>query len=310
MAVIAALLWASYYYFVLKAGPAAPPSALLAWPFLIGGAFYAGWAAVRGELGALAREFRDRAAWARVGLLLAMQLSVLGSTYLAGAIDTSLLNLVGDVVLTPLLVMLFFAEGRERLRSPVFLGGLGLSLAGASLAILAGGTARSLSGLGFAVGLVLPFSVALFFVFAARASRLAPNSAIMGHAFLVGGLISLLLSPWVPGGAAGLLLLPGKGWAIVLALGLTSFFLANVLYFRAIETAGLILPSVLMSTIPIFALALSYALLGTGPTVLGLIGIPVAVWGAFLALQGSHPPWSRVEPAERAPERPSADPGE
>jgi drug/metabolite transporter (DMT)-like permease len=79
---------------------------------------------------------------------------------------------------------------------------------------------------------------------------------------------------------------------LVIVLGLTSFFVAPYLYFRAIETAGMVLPAVLMATIPVFTLLLSALLLSNIPPIIGLLGIPVAVFGAVLALQGDHAPWT------------------
>jgi drug/metabolite transporter (DMT)-like permease len=78
----------------------------------------------------------------------------------------------------------------------------------------------------------------------------------------------------------------------VAGLGITSFFLGPYLYFRAIEWAGLLLPALLMATIPVFTLFLALAAFHTAPVLLGLVGIPVAVVGAALALRGSHPGWT------------------
>ena len=48
-----------------------------------------------------------------------------------------------------------------------------------------------------------------------------------------------------------------------------------------------------MASIPVFTLFVSAAIFHTIPPLLGLAGVPLAVVGAVLALQGAHPPWSR-----------------
>jgi len=51
----------------------------------------------------------------------------------------------------------------------------------------------------------------------------------------------------------------------------------------------------------VFTLFLSVALFGQVPPWLGIVGVPVAVAGAALALQGAHPPWTRHYAAPSAP---------
>jgi drug/metabolite transporter (DMT)-like permease len=221
-----------------------------------------------------------------------MQLSVLAATLSAGAVDTALLSLVGDVVLTPILLILLFREGVERARSVVFILGLVLSTAGASLTIVGGGSAQPLTGWAWLVAPAVPFTVAVYFLASARASRKVPMTAVVGHATVGAGLVGLVIAPLLPGGAPGLILHSPADVAVVVSLGLTSFFLAPLLYFRAIELAGLLLPALLMATIPVFTLLLSLGLLGVIPPWLAILGVPIAVLGAIFALQGSHTPWA------------------
>ncbi|MCI4330544.1 MAG: DMT family transporter [Thermoplasmata archaeon] len=292
LAVLAAFLWATYYFFVLGVTPEVPPSALVVYPFLIGGLAYLALALWQGHGRDLVALTLDPVAYARIGLMASMQILVLAGTYVLGAVDTSLLTLVGDTVLTPLMLMAFLSEGRHRARSLLFLFGIALSTGGASLTIAGGGGAQPVQGLGWAVAILVPVVVAAYFILAARESRRRPTSAVVAHATLGAAAVVFLLSPGIPGGFSGLVVSHPVDVGLLVVLGLTSFFIAPYLYFRAIQTAGMVLPAVLMAAIPVFTLMLSAALFATIPAPLGLLGIPVAVFGAVLALRGEHPPWS------------------
>jgi drug/metabolite transporter (DMT)-like permease len=288
---LAAVLWASYYFFVLAVTPRVAPAALIVWPFIFGGVGYTALTVAQGHGRLWLRLFADPAAWARAGLILAMQLGVLASTYLAGAIDTSILSLVGDVVLTPLLVMILLREGREKSRSPAFLLGVSLSSVGAILTIVAGGSPRPLTGIAWVVAPLVAVVVAFYFLAAAQASRRLPSSAVVSQSVVGGGLLGLAASVVFPGGVSSLAIGSPTDLGLVVALGVTSFFLADLLYFGAIERAGLIMPAMMMASIPIFTVILSVTVLGFRAPILAILGIPIALVGAILALQGVHPPW-------------------
>ena len=297
MSLLAAFLWASYYGFVLVLEGRISPLALTVYPFLVGGVAYSAFSAYRGEGRALLRLFLSPEQWGRIGLFLGIQVSIVYITLVNGAVDAALLSLLGDVAVTPLFVMLAFEEGRDRLSSPVFLGGVLLSAAGASLTIVAGGGLVGLAGLSLLIAPLLPLLVAGFFISAARAGRDRPITAIAGQAALVAGLAA---APWalllpVP---LGSLAVPGGGAAVLLiGTGITSFFLAPLLYFRSIQRAGIFLPSLLMAAIPVFTLLFA-ALVGKQyPTPLGLLGVPVAVAGATLAVRGSQSSENPYQPA-------------
>lgn len=291
LALLAAFVWATYYFFVLGA-PGVPPSGLLIDPFLAGGLGLLALAGARGELGWTRRLLREPATAYRAALLVVMQVSVLAATYLAGPVDTALLSLLGDVVLTPIALGLLYAEGRGRFRSPLFVSGLVASTAGASLVIVAGAQAEALTGWAWVVTPVVPVAVALYFLYTARGNRETPMVPLVGVTTLVAAGWGAVVSPLLPGGVPGLW--PGSlpGVALVVVLGLTSFALGPFLYFRAIERAGLLLPAVLMTAIPVFTLALDVAIDRTVPPLLALLGIPLAVAGAFLALRGPHAAWA------------------
>ncbi len=290
LAVTAAFIWATYYIFVLSVGSS--PPAILTWPFLAAGLLFAGVAAYSGHLREFVALFRSPMSYVRSALLMGMQISVLASTYVAGPVDTSLLSLVGDAALTPVLLIAIYREGADRARSPFFLGGLALSIAGATLTILGGREAESIHGFGWLVAPSVPLTVGLYFLLSARASLTVPSNAVVGQSMLVAVVGTLLISPFLPGGVAGLEVGSLRDGLLLVGLGLTSFCLANVFYFKSIELAGIFLPALLMATIPVFTLIVAVTVLGQTSTWLALSGIPIAVGGGLIALRGSHAAWT------------------
>lgn len=284
LALLAAFLWSTYYLFVLAVSPAARPSAVLFYPFAGGGLGYLLWAVARGVGRPLVRAFVRPSSYLRLGLLLGMQFSVLAATYLTGPVDASLLSLLGDVVATPLVVAGLFRDRRGELRSPLLVSGLALSLAGGTLAIAGGHGLGAIRDLGWLVVVTVPATVALFFVLSARAGAASSTTAVVGQSMVAAALGTAALAPIVPGGPAALVTIGAVPFALLLANGLISFFVAPLLYFGAIERAGLILPPMLMTGIPVFTLLLSAAVLGIAPAVLGLVGVPIAAAGGIVAL--------------------------
>src|SRR5208282_4754807 len=148
---LAAFLWATYYPFVLAVQHHATPSATIVYPFLLGGALYLAYAVHQGQGKAWAHLWLTPGAWLRVGFLVGMQLSVLAATYLIGPVDSSLLSLIGDVVLTPVLVAFVWAHHRGHLGTWTFGGGLVLSLLGGGLTIAGGQSLSAVVGPGWLV---------------------------------------------------------------------------------------------------------------------------------------------------------------
>lgn len=287
MALVAALLWSTYYFFVLDLqarGVGEGP--ILAVPFLAGGVGYLALVLAAGRGRALARLAGRPSAYGRAGLLLAMQLLVIAGTYRLGAVDTSLLTLVADVVATPLLVVAVFAEGADRLRSGLFVGGVVISIGGAALAITAGGATHAASGAAWGLVVALPLAIAAYFIWTARAGRREPSELLVAHATLGAAALGFLVGPFLPGSDPAVWTLGGPALLLLAVNGLLSFGLAPWLYFRAIAVAGILLPAVLMATIPVFTLLLAIALLHSVPPWLGAVGIPLAVLGALLAVRG------------------------
>ena len=285
LALVAAFLWSTYYLFVLGVGSGARPSAVLFVPFASGGVAYGLWAFARGEGHLLGRMFLDARAYVRVAFLLVMQFSVLAATYLTGPVDASLLSLLGDVVATPIVVAVLFAEGRRELGSPPFIAGLLLCLAGGTLAIAGGHGLETVHDLGWTVVLTVPAGVAFYFVLSARAGRDGtPLTVIVAQSFIAAAVLTAVLAPLLPGGSAGLVALGPLPLLLLVVNGLLSFFVAPVLYFRSIEHAGFIFPPLIMTGIPVFTLLLSAAVLAIAPASLALLGVPVAAVGGIVAL--------------------------
>jgi drug/metabolite transporter (DMT)-like permease len=285
LSLIAALGWASYYIFVLRITPGTAPSAILVYPFLIGGVAYAAWAVGTGDARAFVRLWRDPGSYLRTGLLVGMQFSVLAATYLTGPVDASLLSLIGDVVATPLIVAILLGRHREQIRSRLFAVGLVLSLAGGTMAIVGGQSLTAVKGWGWLAVPAVPLTVAFYFLLTARANERAPATAVVGQSMLAAGVVTLLLAPLVPGGWSGVASVAPGPFLILVVTGLTSFFLAPALYFIALHRVGLVIPPMLMTGIPVFTLFLSAIVLGLALPLVAVLGIPVAVVGAVLTLR-------------------------
>lgn len=282
----AAFFWATYYLFVLWVTPGTRPSAILVYPFLFGGIAYSLWAVALGHGRAYLAAWREPAAYLRTTLLVTMQVSVLAATYLTGPVDASLLSLIGDVVLTPIIVAYILGIGREHVQTALFAVGLLLSLVGGTMTIAAGQSLSAVQSWGWLVVPAVPLSVAFYFLLTARANQRAPASAVVGQSMTAAALITLLIAPLFPGGWGGLGVVAPIPLGLLAVTGVTSFFLAPMLYFLALDRAGLIIPPMLMTGIPVFTLLLSAGVLRIALPLVGVLGIPVAVGGAILALRG------------------------
>ncbi len=285
LVVLSAFLWATYYLFVLWATPAATPSSILVVPFLVGGSAYLGLATARGAGRTFLRLFLAPSAYVRILLLIGMQVSVLAATYLTGPVDSSLLSLIGDVVATPIAAATLYGVHRRQLFSVLFAVGVGLNLVGGGLAIAGGQRLAAVPPLGWLIVPAIPLTVALYVLLTARANESLPQSAVVGQSMLGAGLVLVLLSPLLPGGAGTLFSPPPKALLLLVATGMTSFFGSPVLYFAAIGRVGLVLPPMLMTGIPVFTLLLSAVFLGLSPPLVALLGIPIAVAGGLVAIR-------------------------
>jgi len=286
LSLLSALAWATYYLFVLWVTPGTAPSAVLVYPFVTGGIIYAAWSVALGHGRAFVSLWADPMAYGRTLLLYGMMVAVLAATYLTGPVDASLLSLIGDVVLTPIIVALFLAAYRPRIATPLFAVGLLVSLAGGTMAIVGGQKLSAVQGWGWLVVPGVPIFVATYFLLTAQANRTTAPSAVVAQSTLAAGALLAISAPLFPGGWSGLVTVAPIPLLLLTLCGLTSFFLAPVLYFRAISDVGLVIPPMLMTSIPVFTLLLSAGVLGIALPLVGVLGIPVAVVGGVLALRG------------------------
>ncbi len=294
LSVAAAFLWATYYVFILSLSATPTAVAVVFYPFVFGGLGYLVWIAFAGHARSFVQVWREPLSYLRVALLVGMQFSVVAATYLLGPVDASLLSLVGDVVVTPLIVLAFFAPVGGAHQRAVFWVGLALAAAGGSLTIVGGATVRPVAGLGWLVAAIVPVTVAFYFLLTARANRGAPGPAVVGQSLAAAAGATLVVAAVSPGGLGSLALGDARDLGLLALTGLTSFTLAPALYFSSIERVGLFLPALLMVTIPIFTLSLALALLGLVPPWAALAGIPIALAGAVAAASGEHEPWNRL----------------
>jgi drug/metabolite transporter (DMT)-like permease len=288
VSLIASFLWASYYPLVLAVRSSTAPSAILLYPFLFGGAVYSLVAVRAGHGAAYARLWGTLGAWARVGTLVGMQLAVLAATYRLGPVDASLLSLIGDVVLTPLLVAFVWAHHRGHLGTPSFVVGLVLSLLGGSLTIVGGQSLQAATGVGWFVVIGVPVTVAVYFLLCARENERTSALAVVSQSMLGAGILMLPIAVLLPGGFGGLVAVGPVALGVLAVVGVTSFAVAPWLYFRAIGEVGMVIPPMLMTGIPVFTLLLSATVLRLPVPLIAALGVPVAVVGALLTLRGER----------------------
>lgn len=299
LSLAAAFLWATYYVFVLAVEGLATPAAVIVYPFVFGGIAYALWAIAAGHGKALVALWWQPMAYVRTSLLVGMQVSVLAATYLTGPVDASLLSLIGDVVMTPLIVAFVLGAHRAHVRSAAFSVGLLLSLVGGSLTIAGGQSLGAVHDLGWLVVPAVPITVATYFLLSARENERTAPSAVVAQSMLAAAIASALLSPLLPGGAPGLVVADPYVLGVLAAIGVTSFFLAPMVYFLAIGRIGLVTPPMLMTGIPVFTLVLSATVLRLSVPWIAAAGIPVAVVGAILTLRGEAAPVANATESSR-----------
>ncbi len=295
LAFLAAILWATYYPFVLWLSPDVD-GAVLAFPFLFGGLPFLVVAARRtggGWADALA-PLRTREGLLAGVLLVAMQADVVVSTRLAGAVTTAILTLLGDVALIPAMNLVLWNEGREQVMRPVFWGGVAVATFGGTLSIVGGGGVTGLSGTAWLVALPLPFLVGAYFLLVARLSRTTPTEHLVASASLLAFAIAAVGAVLLTGIGGFPGPLDSRGWVLLVVLGVTSFFLGPWFFFESARRLSVVVPAVINATIPVFTLLFVVVLLGTTVAWVAVLGVPLAFLGGALALMG---PGTRSTPS-------------
>jgi drug/metabolite transporter (DMT)-like permease len=295
LAILASILWATYFPFVLYF-TSDQYGVLLALPFLFGGLPFflltlaRSREAARNSIALMATP----AVILCAVLLVALQLDVILSTNWAGAVPTSLFSLLGDIAMIPLMNYAIYREGGERLRYPLFGTGVAVAGAGAAIVVISGG--GSSLGLGWAwlITLPIPFLVGGYFLLVARMTNTAPIDGVVSSVTLLAFFMSFL----------GAFLVLGAGWfpgaftpreyGLLALIGITTFFLGPWAFFEASRRLTVVIPAVINATIPIFTTVFVVLLFNLPLTVAIFVGVPLAFVGSALALR--EPP-KRVAPA-------------
>lgn len=285
LAFAAAILWATYYPFILWLSPNAD-GAILAFPFLFGGVPFLLLALVRWPAsgGHLHKTLTNPAVLLAGVLLGALQADVILATRLAGAVTTSILTLLGDVALIPAMNYAFWHEGGDRVMRWIFWVGIAIAAIGGTLSIVGEGGLARLSEEAWLLALPLPFLVGGYFVLVARISSDMPMESVVGSASLVAFGLGSLGALFVVGSGG----FPGpldlSGWAVLALIGITTFFIAPWSFFESARRVTVVVPAVINGTIPIFTLVFVVVLLNEHVSAVAAVGVPLAFLGAAIAL--------------------------
>lgn len=291
----AAVLWATYYIFIL-ALPASENLAIILVTPILGGAITLGVASVVDRVGLA--ECRRALVHPRViasGLLfVAFQFGAVLSTRSVGAVNTSLIVLASDVAGTPLLFALISRGEGPRFRRPRFWAGVGIIAFAGTLTIVAGGSPEPLSLATLALGAPLFLVSSSFVVMTDSATRRLPMLVVLGVGpILVSGLAAVVAAGVVGPGVLVGSVAPSTV-AILLGMSALNYAAAPALFFWSARRISLVIPSILQAAIPVFTLVY-VASFGLQPvTAIGLIGVPLAFLGALIAVRtppaGPQPP--------------------
>lgn len=282
---VAAILWASYYVFLLGL-PEKANFLILVVPFLAAGLIFLVPVPGSGTGGPanLLRMSVSPGGLLRGALLVILQVDVIVATRWAGAVDASLATLLADVVATPLLVFAFYRADASRVRAVAFWVGVAVASVGAAVTIFAGGSTRPLSLLSGLVLVPLPFVIAFYFVLVNEAVKKAPSPDVLGAAALTAALFGAVATVLLVGPAALSVPLDLLQWAVLVVIGVTAFYVAPWMYFWAAAKTSIVIPAVLQALIPVFTLIL-VALLGLEAVApIAWVGVPIAFVGSVVAV--------------------------
>ena len=231
--------------------------------------------------------------WRRIGLVAAANLvmqSLFAATFYF--IDPAVASLVHrfSILSTVGLAYLVFHDERETIRSPRFLAGAGLVVAGVLIVVLGRDAellrARDVSERAFwiGVGLAAAFAVAAagYALTIKHAMRAIGPLVCFTHVSWITslGLVALMLAFGHP---TQLLHVPLDvlGWMVVSAL--VCIFIAHTLYYAALRHVKAAVAASVLQTLPLFTGLASFVFLGERLAPWQLIGGVVVIGGAVLA---------------------------
>lgn len=273
----AAFVWSTYYVFVISIDVLDPLS-LFFYPALFGGVLFA-------LYGLYARGKIPRPSMKRDYLLPGVgysssQLLIVLSTVVNGGVLTSTFILLGDTILSPLIVYLI-GRGRFKPNPGLLFAGMAVLVTSAAVLTLFGGTIGARSMYGIVLLLLIPPALSLFFVYTNERIMAEGMAEILTPAFLSSSLFVLAYvlftgrtHPVAFGSASDL--------AVLFVIGATSMFLGYILFFKASRMTGFTLSSILMALIPPFTLILGVIFLGLLATAVSVLLIILAAFGAIL----------------------------
>ena len=295
----AALVWGSYYFFVLALPPSENLPLILLTP-LFGGAATLGASVLldRVDLAVCWRALRNPRLLLSGSCFVAFQFAAVLGTRQVGAVNTSIIVLASDVIGTPFLFHALWREEGRRFRQPAFWLGVAIISSGAVLTILAGGSPEPLTPVALALAIPLFLVSTLFVVSTEAANRQLPMLVVLGVGPLVLSGAASVGAAVVVGPAAVLGDSAPITLALLLSMSVLNYAVAPLLFFWSARRISLVIPSLLQAGIPVFALVY-VAGLGLQPvTEVGLVGVVVAVTGAVVAVRSARevPPTAATFP--------------
>jgi len=272
-AMLAAFLWSTYYIFIHYLG-AYSPLILFSIPSIIGGLLFLFLAAVTGRrlIAVRHRHFILPSAG-----YFASQMVIIISALLNGGVITAVFILIGDALLSPLLVFML-GWNRAVPKKSIFVPGVVILMLSASLLSLYGHLVKVQSFTGMTALVFTPVFTSLYFIYTDRSIMQEGVSAVLAPAFLIPGLLSLPFLAFY----GRIPVISPRDIFLFLSIGATSMFAGYLLFFEASRISTFVLSSVLMSMIPVFTLLLSVSLISGRISTIAFPLTAAAVLGAVL----------------------------
>lgn len=218
----------------------------------------------------------------------AHQITYMIGVYLTSAIAASVISKT-SALFVPALSFLLFPEERAVIRSPRFLAGTALALAGVTgLALSRGGT---MMGEGLVGPLLLILSAFLWSFYSVLIKQVTGRVDPLVITGIVPLLSCVLFFPvWVSFGDLGrIFVAPARSVLIVLGSGIFVIGMGNTLYYVAIQRVGTSISTNFLLSTPLVAGVLAYVILGERLTPLQMAFSAVLLTGCLLISRSARP---------------------
>ncbi len=208
-------------------------------------------------------------------------------TYSLYLVMPYVMSLVGQtqILFGVLFAVLFFRDERAFMRSPLFIGGVVLAVAGVCL-VIGGGSAFGTPGFGAGMLLVVgsAFSWALMGTLIRAWLPEVPPLLSISAVFTV--VTPLFLATYaLSHGGIPVPRAPGLHWAVLVASGLLAVGLGQSLYYRAVPVLGVAVSSSIGLLTPLLASVISFIVYGETLTAVQLAGAVVLIGGSWLVVR-------------------------